>query len=1155
MHFIVSMALALFLLTSMFLIVPDTKAAYITRTGVCHVTPKPAGVATMMTISGIVSLDPPSGYSWNSLYFEIQKPDAITEIISGLFTASRVVYFGYIPTQTGTYRFRFGGYEQTIGADTYSAFLSDWNDVGVHAPTPSVSIISINPIIGNPGTTVTLTGTTKYEGDPYDIAFDANDDGVINWISEILVSGNAPPGSRDVNETFTVPSTNGHSSGDPHIVALSVPDLGSSTTEFYVLSVEWDLTISVVGSGTTNPAPGVHTYEEGTLVPISAIATSGWTLDHYIFNSINIGKPPNLIINIDADHSLTAVFTDTTPPTGSIVINGGDEFTRREGVTLTLTASDPESGVTSMRFRNTGSLWTSWEPFSTTKSWTLTSGDGSKTVNAQFLNGAGLYDQVSASITLDTTPPTGHANPDDGVSGWSNDNTPTFSWDPVIDSGSGLDEYRWYVDDPELGSYGRTARTFVTVPPQSDGIHTFYVDAFDNLQHGALVGSHVFQIDTTPPTGSIQINGGASTTNSVSVSLTLDASDSESGISDMQFRNSDGSWTGWEPYSTSKSWTLTSGDGSKTVYVHFRNNVGSISTFSDDITLEAPPAMEYYDLTISVVGSGSTDHPNGPYMFDEGTVVVVTALPDSGSKLDHWLLDGEPVGGGNSSSFNIVMHDNHVLNAFFTDVSSPLISVLARKPKNPLENETVNVTFFISCEAGEVEDITFWYRVSGGEYEKISIYFEGENWIAAIPGHKEGEIIDFYIECHDSFGNLAVSEAFSYPVGEINIIPSRTLDLLVEVAVGISVATFAIFIAYRVFFLGESAIFFGKSLPSAEIVKKVEQKRMKELNTELKENKKRKRKSKKKKPYLKIKIDIPLNVIPGKSYDAKVEIVNEGQAPAKGIEIKVTSTPGLTFDKEIAEIDEIRPDEEKPALATFPFRASEQIKKGIYKIQFNVASENTKDRIYNRYIRGLRIGLLLDASNSTKLNSFRQWLKKEGYTWDEISKADEILKLLRQDLLILTPDMELRKKEIHNISNFVKKGQSLLAIDEIVTSEQKELAKILGYNEMRIQFFKSTNGVLKIINNNHSITKGFDLDEKIPVGMYWGKASISDTSGEIIAAQTIETKKKGNVVIPAMLINKYGNGKAFHLNFRAEETLSQIDVLLKNAIDWLLKDY
>lgn len=96
--------------------------------------------------------------------------------------------------------------------------------------------------------------------------------------------------------------------------------------------------------------------------------------------------------------------------------------------------------------------------------------------------------------------------------------------------------------------------------------------------------------DTTPPTGTISINSGAATTNSTTVTLTLSCTDA-SGCSEMQFSNDNTAWSTAEAYATSKTWTLLSGDGTKTVYVKFKDAAGNWSTaFNDTITLDAPPS-------------------------------------------------------------------------------------------------------------------------------------------------------------------------------------------------------------------------------------------------------------------------------------------------------------------------------------------------------------------------------------------------------------------------------------------------------------------------------------------------------------------------------------------------------------------------------------
>ena len=67
---------------------------------------------------------------------------------------------------------------------------------------------------------------------------------------------------------------------------------------------------------------------------------------------------------------------DTSPPTGTVVINGGAAATNIRTVTLTLAATDALSTVTQMRFSNTGSSFSAAETYATTKTWTLSSGAG-----------------------------------------------------------------------------------------------------------------------------------------------------------------------------------------------------------------------------------------------------------------------------------------------------------------------------------------------------------------------------------------------------------------------------------------------------------------------------------------------------------------------------------------------------------------------------------------------------------------------------------------------------------------------------------------------------------------------------------------------------------------------------------------------------------
>ena len=89
----------------------------------------------------------------------------------------------------------------------------------------------------------------------------------------------------------------------------------------------------------------------------------------------------------------------------------------------------------------------------------------------------------------------------------------------------------------------------------------------------------------------ILINNNDETTADSFVTLKLNSSSIVSGVDNVteMFVSNDSNFVigNWESYLTTKSWTIMSGVGLKTVYVKFRNALNVVSNiFSDDITLQ-----------------------------------------------------------------------------------------------------------------------------------------------------------------------------------------------------------------------------------------------------------------------------------------------------------------------------------------------------------------------------------------------------------------------------------------------------------------------------------------------------------------------------------------------------------------------------------------
>ncbi len=103
---------------------------------------------------------------------------------------------------------------------------------------------------------------------------------------------------------------------------------------------------------------------------------------------------------------------DTSGPTGTVQINGGDASTPLGNVSVAVPATDP-SNVSSVRLSNTATLaggvltgGTTF-PYATPQSWNLTPGDGTKTVYVQWQDGLGNWSAVSSDTielsSVDTT--------------------------------------------------------------------------------------------------------------------------------------------------------------------------------------------------------------------------------------------------------------------------------------------------------------------------------------------------------------------------------------------------------------------------------------------------------------------------------------------------------------------------------------------------------------------------------------------------------------------------------------------------------------------------------------------------------------------------------------------------------------------------------
>jgi hypothetical protein len=187
----------------------------------------------------------------------------------------------------------------------------------------------------------------------------------------------------------------------------------------------------------------------------------------------------------------------------------------------------------------------------------------------------------------DTTPP--ETTIDSGPSGTVTSNSASFAFSSS-ESGS---TFQCRLVDSTSDSGWSACSSPKAYTGLSDGSHTFYVKAVDPAGNSDTTSSsRTWTVDKTAPTGTVSINNGDFRTRTRSVTLTLSATDPSpgSGVAQMRISNTQSglSAASWVAYSTSKAWTLTTGTGTKTVYVQYRDGVGNSSAIVTDTITYKP---------------------------------------------------------------------------------------------------------------------------------------------------------------------------------------------------------------------------------------------------------------------------------------------------------------------------------------------------------------------------------------------------------------------------------------------------------------------------------------------------------------------------------------------------------------------------------------
>jgi PKD repeat protein len=258
-----------------------------------------------------------------------------------------------------------------------------------------------------------------------------------------VIAGDGVNTAEDVSDShFTIASFTA--------TVVSVPQTTRARgTSYYLLNItsyggfSSQITLNATSS-TTNRLS--FAWDGGATITPVVNGSSYILLGVQTLTQIQGGNHTLYLSGTSGNNTETAVAYLYVEPFGSITVNNGAAYTNSTSVTLELTAIETKWGQ--VRFSNDGVGWSSWENPTTSKDWTLLSGNGPKTICYLVQDDNGLTETYNATIILDASPPVANAGLNQNVQVGTKAG---FNGSGSTDN-SGIASYLWDFGDGATGS-------------------------------------------------------------------------------------------------------------------------------------------------------------------------------------------------------------------------------------------------------------------------------------------------------------------------------------------------------------------------------------------------------------------------------------------------------------------------------------------------------------------------------------------------------------------------------------------------------------------------------------------------------------------------------------------------------------------------------
>ncbi len=372
---------------------------------------------------------------------------------------------------------------------------------------------------------------------------------------------------------------------------------------------------STATSGTTidipQPASGTVTHN-----------ITFWSVDAY--GNAETPKPASFTVTADL------VAPTSTPLSSS--------YYRSAWTSFSFGSNDPfpSSGLASYHVLLDGLPTNVYGPYSSTPGqWYVTlymPTLGTHTVSYWAKDNAGNIETAkTVSITYDGTAPTTTSN---AVASYLGTATITLTaTDNPGGSGVAQTRYRYYNVTRGVWA-GYYYGTTVVIPPPASGSNQYrlYFASQDIAGNWSGESQATFTVaalgsDVTPPTGTMSVNSGAATTNSVSATVNSSVTDNLA-VTQMRIDPGTGTYGGWITYASTSAITLPASTGTKTVRAEYRDAANNVLSLSDTILLDITAPT-----TTSSVLSGQTY--SGAQLFTLSATDVGAGVAST-----WWQLDG-----------------------------------------------------------------------------------------------------------------------------------------------------------------------------------------------------------------------------------------------------------------------------------------------------------------------------------------------------------------------------------------------------------------------------------------------------------------------------------------------------------------------------------